>query len=245
MENILCRKDRILLLAKYGNPKPHRHFSKHILISAAPFSCRTTEKSLLVRSAFIQSGEWHCIRRTEEIPMLVCLIDQTSDLSRIIDDSYLQGRGVCELPPDLEGSVRGMLSKEADLCRIDSFLEQKLMKQRKNDRPPVDLRIEEAIRLIEGSESIDSDVYDRIAKSLFLSKSRFLHLFKEEIGMDFKNYLLLKKLEKTFYYVAERKITITQAALLAGFSSSSHFSTACMKHYGISLTDFLKEQNKK
>lgn len=244
MKNILCRKDRITLLAKYGNPKPHRHFSKHILISTAPFLCRTSEKSLSVRSAFIQSGEWHCIRRTEDIPMLVCLIDETSDLSRIIDDSCLRGRGVCELPPDLEETVKQMLRQEADLCRIDRFLEQKLIEQRKNDRRP-DPRIEEAIRLIEGSESIDSGVYDRIPAALFLSKSRFLHLFKEEIGMDFKNYLLLKKLEKTFYYVAERKITITQAALLAGFSGSSHFSTACMKHYGMSLTGFLKEQNEK
>ncbi len=85
-------------------------------------------------------------------------------------------------------------------------------------------------------------MYDTVPQRLFLSKSRFLHLFKEEVGIDLKNYLLLKRMEKVYRAVIQKHMRITEAAIMAGFSSSSHFAEACKKHYGISLTDFMSAQ---
>lgn len=255
---MIYKDDRIVFWARYDDPQAHKHFVKHILLSARSFTCTAEKESESLRSAVIQSNVMHCVRRNKDSPMAVFLIDTTSELSRIIDDELLKGKKFGAIPIEIEKHLIRMLEDGASLEAVDEYLVGTLaayakQKKRKANGASVfgdickcererdmDCRITEAIRLIEKSESIERDAYDTIPRTLCLSKSRFLHLFKEEIGIDFKNYLLLKKLEKTCRCVIEKGMSITDAAILAGFSSSSHFATACKKYCGISFTDFLK-----
>ena len=255
---MIYKDDRIVFWARYDDPQAHKHFAKHALISVRPFTCTAEKESESLRSAVIQSNVMHCVRRNKDAPMAVFLIDTTSELSRIIDDELLKGKNFGALPIEIEKHLIRMLEDEDPLEAVDEYLVGTLavhakQKKRKANGASVfgdmcksegernmDCRIAEAIRLIEQCESIESDAYDTIPRMLCLSKSRFLHLFKEEVGIDFKNYLLLKKLEKTCRCVIEKGMSITDAAILAGFSSSSHFATACKKYCGISFTDFLK-----
>ena len=255
---MIYKDDRIVFRARYDDPQAHKHFAKHVLISARPFTCTAEKESESLCSAVIQSNVMHCVRRNKDAPMAVFLIDTTSELSRIIDDELLKGKNFGALPIEIEKHLIRMLEDGDPLEAVDEYLVGTLavhakQKKRKANGASVfgdmcksegernmDCRIAEAIRLIEQCESIESDAYDTIPRALCLSKSRFLHLFKEEVGIDFKNYLLLKKLEKTCRCVIEKGTSITDAAILAGFSSSSHFATACKKYCGISFTDFLK-----
>ena len=255
---MIYKDDRIVFWARYDDPQAHKHFAKHVLISARPFTCTAEKESESLCSAVIQSNVMHCVRRNKDAPMAVFLIDTTSELSRIIDDELLKGKNFGALPIEIEKHLIRMLEDEEPLEAVDEYLVGTLamhakQKKRKANGASVfgdtcksegernmDCRIAEAIRLIEQCESIESDAYDTIPRMLCLSKSRFLHLFKEKVGIDFKNYLLLKKLEKTCRCVIEKGMSITDAAILAGFSSSSHFATACKKYCGISFTDFLK-----
>ena len=256
------KDDRIVFWARYDDPQAHKHFVKHILLSARSFTCTVEKESESLRSAVIQSNVMHCVRRNKDSPMAVFLIDTTSELSRIIDDELLKGKKFGTLPIEIEKHLIRMLEDGSPLEAVDEYLVGTLAvhaKQKKRkangasvfggryksadkraDECHMDSRIAEAIRLIEQCESIESDVYDTFPRTLCLSKSRFLHLFKEEVGIDFKDYLLLKKLEKTCRCVIEKGMSITDAAILAGFSSSSHFSDAFKKYFGISFTDFLK-----
>lgn len=241
MEKIKYEKDRILLLAQYENPQMHRHFSKHILVSEQPFLCKTKACEQMIKSAVIQSNIWHAVTRRQDAKMLVFLIDEKSNLSHAIDESYLGEKDIVCLPQKVENGMIECLKHEDCLTQADRYLLAQLSVQ-ETAQMPIDPRIFEVTQLVEACESIDKSMYDTVPQRLFLSKSRFLHLFKQQMGIDFKNYLLLKKLEKTYRYVVEKGMTLTDGAILAGFSSASHFSSACKNHYGISFTDFLKAQ---
>lgn len=244
MDHIIYKENRIVLMARYDDPKVHSHFAKHILISDKPFLCKTNLQSRSAHSAIIQSKIPHHIERSENSRMIVFLIDETSKLSRALDEFYLNGEAEVAIPLSLENRVIEKISQGISLEEIDHFIIGELVSDKERQYPPSESRIVEAMKMIEEIESIEPDIYDLMAKGAFLSKSRFLHLFKEETGIDLKNYLLIKKLEKTYYYVTKMKMNITDAAIKAGFSSASHFSSACKKHYGISLSDFLKAQKK-
>lgn len=243
METIIYKKDRIVLFAQYADPAIHKHFAKHILVSDKPFVCLVEQEEQLVRSAVIPSQRTHSIRTAENAKMVVFFIDETSALSKQIDRTYFHDNRQHPLPFHLENEIVQLISEGRSLERIDKCVIAHFQPNAEGDAP-MDPRILSVLQAIEESETLNQDIYDTLSGSIYLSKSRFLHLFKETLGIDLKNYLLLKRMEKTYQYVTERQMTITEAAITAGFSSSSHFSEACKQHYGISLTDFLKAQKR-
>ncbi|TMO61752.1 AraC family transcriptional regulator [Pseudoalteromonas aurantia] len=73
-----------------------------------------------------------------------------------------------------------------------------------------------------------------IAQQLNLSQSRFLHLFKENMGLPWRAYLLWRRLICAITALKAGH-SATQAAYMAGFSDSAHLSRTFKKHFGITL----------
>lgn len=241
MENIIYKNDRIILSAKYENPQLHKHYSKHILVSNKPFDCFADGKNYNVNSMIIQSQVLHSVIKEKDSLMVVFLIDETSHLSKVIDREYLAKDCKNKLDDEIEKGVIHLIESGSSLDDIDGYV-MKQFEYSQLDPSSLDDRILSALKYIQEAETINGEIYDLLSEKICLSKSRFLHLFKEEMGIDLKNYLLLKRMEKAYDLVAKKKMNITEAAIMSGFSSSSHFSRACKLHYGISLTDFLKAQ---
>ncbi len=241
MENILYRNDRTVICPKYKNPKEHRHLAKHIIISTEEMKCTLNGEIVISKSLIIQSNVKHSIIRDMDAVMLVFLIDDTSDLAKLIDDTCLRKKSFTKLDTDLEQDLIEYILDKGKLALIDDYLMKRLGYE-KITHKSYDERIVFALDFIESSKVIEKDIYERMAKKVYLSKSRFLHLFKEEMGIDLKSYLFIKKLEKVCENVISKKKGITEAAIETGFSSSSHFADACLKAFGISLSEFLKAQ---
>ncbi|CAH8768543.1 helix-turn-helix domain-containing protein [Paenibacillus dendritiformis] len=72
----------------------------------------------------------------------------------------------------------------------------------------------------------------RLSERVYLSESRLSHLFKEEVGISLSSYILLQKMETAFHYIFSGH-TMTEAALEAGFSSSSHFTRTVRDKLGM------------
>jgi AraC-like DNA-binding protein len=74
---------------------------------------------------------------------------------------------------------------------------------------------------------------EQVARKASLSPSRFLHLFKAATGVPFRRYRMWMRMG-----AAVRSMTagrpLTEAALAAGFASSSHFSAAFREMFGLS-----------
>ena len=94
-----------------------------------------------------------------------------------------------------------------------------------------DARIATAIELIR--EQIGAAIpLKGIAAAVHLSPDRFRHLFMEETGVRYREYLLWLRLENSLHaYIAGN--TLTEAAYAGGFADSAHLSRTFKRMFGI------------
>ena len=70
---------------------------------------------------------------------------------------------------------------------------------------------------------------------VYLSPSRLRHLFVEQTGLPFKTYMLWQRLVRALESYAVGQ-SLTEAAHLAGFSDSAHFSRVFKRYFGLPAT---------
>lgn len=96
----------------------------------------------------------------------------------------------------------------------------------------LDPRIEKILREINSNIQKPRFVFSDFAKEVSLSESRLLHLFKDEVGIPFRRYVLWARLKKAVIEIQNGN-SITQAAYAAGFSDAPHFSNIYTKMFGL------------
>jgi AraC-like DNA-binding protein len=96
---------------------------------------------------------------------------------------------------------------------------------------PADARIAEAMRQLREHPD-HPHALDQVARKASLSPSRFLHLFKAATGVPFRRYRLWVRMGAAVRDMAAGR-SLTEAALAAGFASSSHFSSAFREMFGL------------
>jgi AraC-like DNA-binding protein len=74
----------------------------------------------------------------------------------------------------------------------------------------------------------------QVASELALSESRFLHLFKQEMKIAWRPYLLWRRLLCAINFM-QKGGSATEAAYIAGFSDSAHLSRTFRSKFGISI----------
>lgn len=79
---------------------------------------------------------------------------------------------------------------------------------------------------------------EEAAGEVFLSPSRYAHLFSEEVGLPFRRYLLWRKLTGAMAAFA-RGLTLSAAAHAAGFADSAHLTRTWNRMFGITPTTML------
>jgi AraC family transcriptional regulator len=100
--------------------------------------------------------------------------------------------------------------------------------------PPLrrlDARVVQALVLIRQSDASRIPL-DQVAKKVFLSPSRFAHLFAEEVGVPFRRYVLWRKLSRAMLAVG-RGMSLSAAAHESGFADSAHLTRTFYQMYGI------------
>lgn len=106
--------------------------------------------------------------------------------------------------------------------------------------PPLrrmDKRVSQALQVIRASD-VRKLSLEQAAKSVFLSPSRFAHLFKDEVGLPFRRYLLWRKLSRAMEEFG-RGSNLTTAAHAAGFSDSAHLTRTWRQMFGLSPTGMI------
>lgn len=102
----------------------------------------------------------------------------------------------------------------------------------------LDERVKKLVKLLQNCNCYDHAI-ERFAEELALSASRLSHLFREQVGVPLKSYILFHQLEKAFSAIFDGK-NITDAAMLAGFDSPSHFAATVKKWMGMSVSFSVK-----
>ncbi|MCD4717849.1 MAG: helix-turn-helix transcriptional regulator [Desulfobacterales bacterium] len=78
-----------------------------------------------------------------------------------------------------------------------------------------------------------------LAEKVSLSEGRLIHLFKDQVGVPIRRYLLWARLSDALMELSKGG-SFTEAAHHAGFSDSSHLSRTYRKMYGNSLYDLVR-----
>lgn len=218
--------DHLYFKATYRTPDLHSHFAKHIILSdGSELECNVAGEKFRCTGLMIQSSVPHTVS-TQSGFMTVFLIETTCARARQMEETYLCGNPYAVMEPDLVSSVSG-LSDEEILSALG------LENRRRNC---YDTRVESALQAIAGMESIGPGTMDALCRTVFLSKDRLSHLFREQVGISLVGYLLFSKLSKTYAYLLAGE-NVTEAAIHAGFSSSAHFAAVNKKQFGISVRE--------
>ncbi|WP_440054963.1 helix-turn-helix domain-containing protein [Pseudoalteromonas sp. T1lg65] len=81
----------------------------------------------------------------------------------------------------------------------------------------------------------------QVAESLHLSESRFLHLFKAQMHIAWRPYVLWRRLICAVKMLQQGH-NLTHAAIAAGFADSAHLSRTFKRQFGLTPTDSIKSQ---
>ncbi len=100
-----------------------------------------------------------------------------------------------------------------------------------------DPRLERVLRAIDATPQ-DFVSVDQAADFACMSVSRFQHVFKDVTGTTFRRYRLWKRMAVVAKTLSNGG-NLTEAALEAGFSSSSHLSTAFKDMFGLKPSELL------
>ncbi|MGV0741736.1 helix-turn-helix domain-containing protein [Mycolicibacterium sp. XJ870] len=101
----------------------------------------------------------------------------------------------------------------------------------------IDPRIELAAKQIRDDPAATVSASE-LAASIGLSESRFLHLFRQEIGSSLRRYRLWSRLLRAGAEIAAGQ-NLTTAAAEAGFTSPSHLADRFKSTFGLSATQLL------
>ncbi len=95
-----------------------------------------------------------------------------------------------------------------------------------------DIRIEQAISWVEQHLHEKIGLPD-VAAQTFLSPERARHLFVQEAGVSFSQFLMWKRIKAAIVHAVRDGASLTEAAARAGFSDQAHFCRLFKRTFGI------------
>lgn len=234
MTEIYLSENHLMLQSGYENPEMHSHSACHILIGLRGGMEIILEKEKVkCHGALIPSGMAHTVHNFN-MPMLVFLFDNTTTVSQQIQNfQALDKETVQRIVFAYEKYHNGSSLQDDYKNYLSSVMIQLGMSE--IGSKIIDERIISAMHFVEEHISENICVKDA-AKTAFLSIGRFSHLFKQQAGITFAGYVILRRLYHT-YIELSKGTSITDAALMTGFSSPAHFATVNKKLFGITARD--------
>jgi len=94
----------------------------------------------------------------------------------------------------------------------------------------LDPRVLRALEVIREMDTKKISLED-VAAAVYLSPSRFAHIFSETVGLPFRRYVLWRRITRAMLAVG-RGSTLTAAAHSCGFADSAHLTRACTQMFG-------------
>jgi AraC-like DNA-binding protein len=224
--------------------KVHGHHAMQLAISTTkPFKMKLSDswedfQAVLIRQDF----QHECILDDKHVLFLG--IDPESSEAQALDMFFLKGETFKRIPESFVSQITESLQlqlKENPSPESVSPLLEKFLQDLTGAVPilhSIDPRLLAVIEHIAGNLPGKIRVRD-LANAACLSESRLIHLFKEEIGIPIRVYIQWNRLIHAVYAIVQG-VSLTEAALEAGFSDSAHFSRIFTRMLGTPPSGLLK-----
>lgn len=223
----------------------HQHYALQIVIGLTkPFKVQT-ETAVLERRAVILSPNFkHTIDSQGDWQVLMLLSPEEESTKRIAA-AYLQDKDIATLDDAL---VRPIIIEILDAA-VPDFPEEyakqifvnivERLSKTLDPHSAFDPRIQNVLDMIQKHPSKKFSAAE-IAEKVYLSESRLIHLFKEQVGLPLRRYLLWHRLLAAIDSLSTSE-DLTSAAHNAGFADSAHLSRTFKVMFGVPPSEIFKD----
>lgn len=240
MLRIFVDKDNIAFIGNQVKSTQHSHCVLQAFLSLdAPLQVIIANDSVNGKCIVVNKNVKHAFS-CNHAPCLSILIEPSScfanELSAKMNGDYIIYEK--ENLDTLQRNAAPLISatdKEQYLTFVQDFAEYFGIKRSVKD---IDERINKLLEILKNCDCYDHTI-ESFAREVCLSSSRLSHLFREQIGVPLKSYILFHQLERAFTAVLSGQ-SITDAAMSVGFDSPSHFAATVKKWMGVSVNATLK-----
>ena len=237
-------QDHIVFFTNKVDTSYHQH--NYIQLTFAlerPFLLDVGNNAFQTEGVIIDSNKRHKIQGTNGW-QLYLLINPESNFGEALRQKLKETDDVyCFhfLTTEMKMVVQSIKSVN-DQLKYESFLhklKQSLGIQIDTLENPIDQRVQQVLDYIT-NKHLEKIKINELSRHVYLSESRLSHLFKKEMGISLTSYLLHEKLKRAFK-LAFSGATMTDAALEAGFNSSSHFTRCARDKLGMTPSSITKD----
>ena len=131
------------------------------------------------------------------------------------------------------GELRRFLDNPLDSLEVGALVRHCVQRLCAGAPPSrrLDDRVSRVLAAIRRSDELRMSIEDAAALAC-LSPSRFAHLFRQQVGLPFRRYMLWRKLTRAMLMIG-RERTITAAAHASDFADAAHLTRTFYQMFGI------------
>jgi AraC-like DNA-binding protein len=247
---IYAADDHIMVLTDAVDASFHRHLYVQLSIALDKEFYMEVDGARFLCPGIVLDSQLEHGMDSNRGRQLFLLADRASGLAASLRAAFLEKAGgrYALLPREAGGRIGELLDMEPELWEqagnYPLLLSRVLPLLGIEDRAAVNRRITDG-RVQQTLEALRSGhltglTITELARRILLSPSRLSHLFKAETGMPLGSYMALHKLESAMQHLLQHG-NATEAAMEAGFDSSSHFAAASKKILGMSATSIRRD----
>lgn len=243
MLKIFWDKDNIGFISENLSAVSHSHCVLQIFFSFdEPLQITVGNTCISGKCVIVNKNAPHSVESCGTVKLSI-LVEPTSgfasELTSKIQGNYLifDKEGIAELQTEAKKLLTAT-DKRQYAEFVDNFAEYLGVCKRTKI---LDERINKVLELLQNCDCYRHSI-ESFADKVSLSASRLSHLFREQTGVPLKSYILFHQLEKAFIALTNGK-TATEAAMLAGFDSPSHFAATVKKWMGMPASQSIKDSD--
>src|SRR5690606_6143971 len=219
-----------------------------LLALEKPFGIRDSRTAEFVqtRSALVPAGVRICVEDADQI-LACCYLDPLGRDLAVFATSMTRAHGLIRVDSENEQQqlqvCTDLYQARAPAADAYATLMQTIFPQHQPTAPiTVDARIAHVVELIR-QDTVSNPPHQLLGQQVGVSEVQLQRLFKQATGIPVRRYRLWHRLFVTASLMMLGK-TLTDAAIEAGFSDSSHFNHAFRGILGMKPSSiFLRRQN--
>jgi len=249
-------RDSVIYLGESFDPDFHRHHAVQCCISlTAKLKIRWdgVEQWRECTAAIIGANVTHSITCPDGPVCLLYLEKSSNNYQTILDyhciDSSCQTKKeplllTKPIPTELTRSLLSARTSNVNTIIANQLKQQclKVFNGYISSQNKLDLRIAKLLKLLH-CQPEQSFLGCDLAQNINLSESRMQHLFKQQVGIPIRRYILWMKLRHVLE-LAFAGTSLTEAAHATGFSDSAHFSRTFKATFGITPSLLVNTSNR-
>ncbi|WP_259071228.1 helix-turn-helix transcriptional regulator [Mucilaginibacter sp. X4EP1] len=237
----------IAFTARHAIVDIHYHMCYQIVVSMqTPFNCTIGGQTYAQIKGFLINQKVTHLCEALNTTVMVFFIDAESIVGWQIKE-MLAGRPFLDIESILSHEQLAIFTTacaQADSANemrkvADNLLEQILSLGTLRGNRIIDDRMVKILEYIEANQH-DSIVLEDIAELVFLSPERARHLFAQQTGIPFSQYLLWKRIKAVLTQVIGKNVPMINAILENGFTDQAHFTHLFKRTFGVSAKLLLK-----